>query len=73
MYGSHAPWLTDNTPDEMYAPNCSSLVGTLILGALHRETHPNAEPVHDLRKHLEKFKKTAQTSLLEIFMEQDNI
>lgn len=72
MYGSHAAWLTDDTPDEMCAPTYSSLVGTLILGALYRDEHPDVEPVHDLRKQFEKFKQTAQTSLIEIFTEHDN-
>lgn len=40
MYGSHAAWLTADTPDEMCMPTYSSLVGTLLLGASYRETHP---------------------------------
>ena len=40
MYGSHALWLTPDTPDEMCMPMYSSLVGTLLLGASYRETHP---------------------------------
>lgn len=40
MYGSHASWLTQDTPDEMCMPTYSSLVGTLLLGASYRETHP---------------------------------
>lgn len=70
MYGSHAPWLSDDTPDEFCAPNYSSLVGTLILGALYRESHPTAEPTDDLRKRLEKITKNAQTSILDMFTEQ---
>lgn len=70
MYGSHAAWLDENTPDEYFAPNYSSLVGTLILGALYRETHPMAEPVDDLRKRIEKLTKNAQTSILDMFTEQ---
>ena len=70
MYGSHAAWLDENTADEYYAPNYSSLVGTLILGALYRETHPMAEPVDDLRKRIEKLTKNAQTSILDMFTEQ---
>ncbi len=71
MYGSHAPWLTEDTPDEYCAPNYSALVGTLIMGALHRETYPEAEPIDDLRKRLEKLSKNVQTSILDIFTEQD--
>ncbi len=70
MYGSHAAWLDEDTPDEFYAPCYSSLVGTLILGALYRETHPMAEPVDDLRKRIEKLTKNAQTSILDMFTEQ---
>lgn len=70
MYGSHAPWLAADTPDELYAPNYSSLIGTLILGAIYREAHPEAEPVDDLRKRLEKITKNAQTSILDMFTEQ---
>ena len=73
LYGSHASWLTRETPDEMCAPNYSALVGALLLGAHYRESHPNAEPVHDLRKHLENFKTAAQTSLLDMFREQPQI
>lgn len=40
MYGSHALWLTQDTPDEICMPMYSSLVGTLLLGASYRETHP---------------------------------
>jgi len=40
MYGSHAAWLTQDTPDEMCMPTYSSLVGTLLLGATYRATHP---------------------------------
>ena len=70
MYGSHAAWLDENTPDEYYAPNYSSLIGTLILGAMYREKHPMAEPVDDLRKRIEKLTKNAQTSILDMFTEQ---
>ena len=70
MYGSHAAWLDENTPDKYYAPNYSSLIGTLILGAMYREKHPMAEPVDDLRKRIEKLTKNAQTSILDMFTEQ---
>ena len=43
MYGSHALWLTQDTPDEICMPMYSSLVGTLLLGASYRETHPLAK------------------------------
>ena len=70
MYGSHIPWLTDDTPDEFCAPNYSSLIGTLILGALYRDSHPESVPADDLRKRLEKITKNAQTSILDMFTEQ---
>ncbi len=40
MYGSHAAWLTAGTPDEMCMPTYTSLVGTLLLGASYRASHP---------------------------------
>lgn len=40
MYGSHASWLTTDTPDDMCMPTYSSLVGTLLLGADYRNKHP---------------------------------
>jgi len=71
MYGSHAPWLTEDTPDELCAPNYSALVGTLILGALHRDLHPQAKPSNYLFNQLEKITQSAQTSILDMFTEQD--
>ena len=44
MYGSHATWLTPDTPDEMCMPAYSSLVGTLLLGASYRASHPIMKP-----------------------------
>ena len=70
IYGSHAPWLTAETPDEFCAPNYSSLVGTLILGALYRETHPIVEPMDDFGKRFKKITKNVQTSILDMFTEQ---
>lgn len=43
MYGSHALWLTTDTPDEMCMPAYSSLVGTLLLGADYRNKHPEVK------------------------------
>ena len=42
MGGSHASWLTPDTPDEYCMPQYASLVGTLLLGAEYRKTHPQA-------------------------------
>ena len=44
MYGSHAGWLTSDTPDEMCMPQYASLVGTLLLGASYRAKHPTVQP-----------------------------
>ena len=44
MYGSHATWLTPDTPDEMCMPAYSALVGTLLLGASYRASHPIIKP-----------------------------
>ena len=41
MYGSHAMFLTADTPDEMCEPVYSSLIGTLLLGADYRKNHPD--------------------------------
>ena len=40
MGGSHASWLTPDTPDEYCMPQYASLVGTLLLGAEYRKSHP---------------------------------
>lgn len=66
MYGSHAAWLTPDTPDEMCMPTYSALVGTLLLGASYRKAHPVAAP-HNNRKKIIDF-LTEKT--LEIFLEQ---
>jgi cell division ATPase FtsA len=42
MGGSHAAWLTADTPDEYCMPQYASLVGTLLLGAEYRKSHPQA-------------------------------
>lgn len=40
MYGAHDRLLDATTPDEYCEPRYSSLVGTLLLGADYRDTHP---------------------------------
>lgn len=42
MGGSHASWLTPDTPDEYCMPQYASLVGTLLLGAEYPKSHPQA-------------------------------
>lgn len=44
MYGSHAALLDNQTPDEYYSPEYSSLVGALILGADYRREHKQQIP-----------------------------
>lgn len=39
-YGSHAAWLTADSAEEYCMPQYSSLVGTLMLGAVYRAKHP---------------------------------
>ena len=65
MYGSHAMYLTSDTPDEMCAPNYSALIGTLLLGADHRQKHPHVTP--QKKGLLDKLKE----STLDIFSGQD--
>ena len=43
-YGSHAQWLSANTEDEYYQPLYGSLIGTLLLGQVYKEDHPDEEP-----------------------------
>jgi hypothetical protein len=40
MYGSHASFLSSDTDDEMCMPGYSSLIGTLLLGNIYRQSHP---------------------------------
>lgn len=40
MYGSHASFLSADTEDEMCMPSYSSLIGTLLLGNIYRQSHP---------------------------------
>lgn len=67
MYGSHAPWLTSDTPDEYCAPNYASLVGTLLMGQSYRQDHPDEEPEDDLLKSLRKLRKKFEEQTLTIF------
>lgn len=43
-YGSHAEWLAHDTEQEYYQPLYGSLIGTLILGQMYKDEHPNEEP-----------------------------
>jgi cell division protein FtsA len=66
MYGSHAAWLTPDTPDDMCMPTYSALVGTLLLGASYRKAHPVAAPNNNRKKIIDFL--TEKT--LEMFLEQ---
>lgn len=67
LYGSHAPWLSLDTPDEYCAPQYASLVGTLLMGNTYREAHPDEEHEDALIKRLRKIKKTLEEQTLTIF------
>ncbi len=67
MYGSHAAWLEGDTPDELFAPNYSSLIGTILLGGMYRDAHPTAEPEHALIKKISKIKTKVEEETLRIF------
>ncbi len=43
-YGSHAQWLAADTEDEFYQPLYGSLIGTLLLGQMYKDEHPDEEP-----------------------------
>lgn len=43
-YGSHAQWLAADTEDEYYKPLYSPLIGTLILGNMYLQDHPDEMP-----------------------------
>lgn len=43
-YGSHAAWLDRDTEEEFYQPLYSSLIGTLLLGQMYKDDHPDETP-----------------------------
>ena len=43
-YGSHAQWLDRDTDDEYRQPLYGSLLGTLLLGQMYKESHPDENP-----------------------------
>ena len=57
MGGSHAAWLTADTPDEYCMPQYASLVGTLLLGAEYRKTHPQTSSYSGNKPLIEKIKE----------------
>lgn len=40
-YSSHARWLASDTEDDYYQPLFGSLIGTLLLGQMYKEEHPD--------------------------------
>ncbi len=44
QYGSHAQWLAAGTEEEYYQPLYGPLIGTLLLGQMYKEQHPDEEP-----------------------------
>lgn len=54
-YGSHAQWLAADTEDEYYQPLYGPLIGTLLLGQMYKENHPDEEP--QPQTFMGKFKK----------------
>ena len=67
-YGSHACWLTADTPDECCMPKYASLVGTLLLGAAYREKHPQVKSYEKNKRIIETLKDTT----LKLFSDQDD-
>ena len=68
MYGSHAPWLVADTPEDLYAPKYSSLIGALILGNQNRENHPIEAQDNDWTRHFNAWKKQIEQKTLDIFL-----
>ena len=54
-YGSHADWLSDDTPDEFFAPEYSALVGTLLLARKYRIDHEAPAPKKKSDKLIDKW------------------
>ncbi|MBQ7192465.1 MAG: rod shape-determining protein [Paludibacteraceae bacterium] len=73
-YGSFAPLLDYNTPDEYYMPEYSSLVGALILGSDYRNTHPKdtlPERATTLRERLKAVKQKIMDQTVDIFSQPE--
>ena len=69
MYGSHAVWLTADTPDEICMPVYSSLVGTLLLGASYRTAHPIEKETN--KSLFRRLKDKLEEETLTLFTEQE--
>lgn len=66
-FGSHAPWISADSPDEFCMPKYSSLVGTLLLGAAYRVKHPQVKPYEKNKRILDNL----MNRTLDIFTDQD--
>lgn len=67
MFGSHAGWLSDDTPDEYCQPQYASLVGTLLLAAEYREAHPMVKSYKKNKPIIEE----AKNMILDLFSRTD--
>ena len=67
LYGSHADNLTIDTPEEWYEPTYSALVGTLLLGAEYRKTHPTTIKK---KSKFGEFKGSIKESVINFFTEE---
>lgn len=63
VYGSHADWLDDTTPDEFFVPEYSALVGSLLLARKYRKNHQPPEVKKTLGSKL-------TNTLLDLFTDQ---
>lgn len=61
LYGSHASLLTGEVDEKYYEPRYSALVGTILLGADYRLTHPGEE----VKK--PSFKQKVEDTLVSMF------
>lgn len=69
MYGSHASWLTTDTPNHYCLPQYASLVGTLLLGAEWRKSHVPVPNYHKNKPIIEIIKEKT----LELFMDTNKV
>jgi cell division ATPase FtsA len=67
MFGSHAGWLSEDTPDEYCQPQYASLVGTLLLAAEYRKAHPMVKTYKKNKPIIEE----AKNMILDLFSRTD--
>ena len=68
-FGSHAQWISADSPDEFCMPKYSSLVGTLLLGAAYRIKHPQVKPYEKNKRILDSI----MNRTLDMFTDQDDL